>query len=169
MVHTHSSTANQRVHWISQLLAQEGTYGAISQMSQSQCVSRQTLYAWKEKGQRALEAALGPKQAHVARSVDLQRAVLTLLVEGHASYRGIQACLAVLLGQQVSLGAITAIVQSAGQRAQAWLEQQVSAEGRVLALDEQHSSQRGEAYQSAGRCAQWAGVGEPPTSGPGWG
>jgi hypothetical protein len=148
MVHTHSSTASQRVHWISQLLAQEGTYGAISQMSRSQCVSRQTLYAWKEKGQRALEAALGPKrpQAQGVKSVDLQRAVLTLLVEGHASYRGIQACLAVLLGQQVSLGTITAIVQSAGHRAQAWLEQQVSAEGRVLALDEQYSSQRGEAY-----------------------
>jgi hypothetical protein len=77
MVHPHSSTASQRVHWISQLLAHEGTYGAISQMSRNQCVSRQTLYAWKEKGQRALEAALVPKQpqAQVAKAVDLQRAV----------------------------------------------------------------------------------------------
>src|SRR5439155_18145544 len=78
--------------------------------------------------------------------VDIERAVLTLLVEGHASYRGIQACLDVLLGQQVSLGTITAIVQRAGERAQAWLEQQVCGEGRVLALDEQYSSKRGEAY-----------------------
>ncbi len=148
MVHTHSSTASQRVHWVSQLLAHEGTYGEISQMSRSQRVSRQTLYAWKEKGQRALEAAFVPPkpQAPAARPVDLQRAVLTLLVEGHASYRGIQRCLVVLLGQQVSLGTITAIVQSAGQRAQAWLEQQVSGQGRVLALDEQYSSKRGEAY-----------------------
>jgi transposase-like protein len=148
MLHTHSSTASQRVHWVSQLLAHEGTYGEISQMSRSQHVSRQTLYTWKAKGQRVLEAALVPKaqQAHVARLVDLERAVLTLLVEGHASYRGIQTCLAVLLGQQVSLGTITAIVQRAGERAQAWLEQQVSGEGRVLALDEQYSSKRGEAY-----------------------
>jgi hypothetical protein len=148
MVHPHSSTANQRVHWVSHLLAHEGTYGEISQMSRSQCVSRQTLYAWREKGQRALEAAFLPKQpqGRVTQAVDLQRAVLTLLVEGHASYRGIQRCLAVLLGQHVSLGTVTSIVQGAGERAQAWLEQQVSGEGRVLALDEQYSSQRGEAY-----------------------
>jgi hypothetical protein len=148
MVHTHSSTASQRAQWVSQMLAHEATYGEISQMSRSQRVSRQTLYAWKEKGQRALEAAFVPNQpqVRVAKPVDLQRAVLTLLVEGHASYRGIQTCLAVLLGQHVSLGTITAIVPSAGQRAQAWLEQQVTGEGRVLALDEQYSSKRGEAY-----------------------
>jgi len=148
MVHTHSSTASQQVQWVSQLLAHEGMYGEISQMSRSQRVSRQSLYAWKEKGQRTLEAVFVPSkpQVRVAESIDLQRAVLTLLVEGHASYRGIQACLAVLLGQQVSLGTITAIVQSAGRRAQAWLEQQVSGQGRALALDEQYSSKRGEAY-----------------------
>src|SRR5436309_5771276 len=105
MVHTHSSTASQRVHWVSQLLAHEGTYGEISQMSRSQRVSRQTLYAWREKGQRALEGAFVPKQpqGREAQAVDLPRAVLTLLVEGHASYRGIQRCVAVLLGQHVSL------------------------------------------------------------------
>src|SRR5881227_1975961 len=148
MVHTHSSIASQRVHWVSQLLAHEGMYGEISQMSRSQRVSRQTLYAWKEKGQRALEAAFVPAkpQAAAALPVDLQRAVLTLLIEGHASYRGIQRCLAVLLGQQVSLGTITAIIQEAGARAQRWLQQQVCEQGRVLALDEQYSSKRGEAY-----------------------
>ena len=166
MVHSHSSTASQRVHIVSQLLAHAGTYGEISQMSQSRRVSRQTLYAWKQKGQRALEAAFDPPkpQARAAKPVDLQRAVLTLLVEGHASYRGIQTCLAVLLGQHVSLGTITAIVQTAGERAQAWLEQQVSEQGRVLALDEQYSSKRGEAYQSAGRCTQWASVGDSAPS-----
>jgi len=107
-------------------------------------VSRQTVYSWKAKGQRALEAAFEPKKP--PETTQLDRAVLTLLVEGHASYRGIQACLAVLLGQQVSLGTITTIVQRAGERAQAWLEEQVSGEGRVVALDEQYSSKRGEAY-----------------------
>src|SRR5437660_657340 len=104
MVHSHSSTASQRVHMVSHLLAHEGMYGEISQMSQSRRVSRQTFYSWKEKGQRALEEAFGsPKQqVGAAKPVDLQRAVLTLLVEGHASYRGMQTCLAVLLGQHVS-------------------------------------------------------------------
>src|SRR5947208_13018759 len=100
--------------------------------------------AGKPKDEARGLAAFEPKEPQA--TIPLQRAVLTLLVEGHASYRGIQTCLAVLLGQQVSLGTITAIVQSAGQRAQAWLEQQVSGQGRVLALDEQYSSKRGEAY-----------------------
>ena len=91
-----------------------------------------------------MEAAFEPKRPQA--TTQLERAVLTLLVEGHASYRGIQACLAVLLDQHVSLGTITAIVQNAGERAQRWLEQQVSEQGRVLALDEQYSSKRGEAY-----------------------
>ena len=107
MVHSHSSTASQRVHWVSQLLAHEGTYGEISQMSRSQRVSRQTLYAWKEKGQHALEGALVPKppQGREAQPVDLPRAVLTLLVEGHASYRGIQRCLEVLCGSRLKAAA----------------------------------------------------------------
>jgi len=126
------------------MLAHEGAYGVVSQLSRNQQVSRQTLYSWKGKGRRALEAAFEPIKAEVA--IPLERAVLTLLVEGHASYRGIQRCLAILLGQEVSLGTITAIVQDAGERAQRWLERQVSEQGRVLALDEQYSSKRGQAY-----------------------
>jgi hypothetical protein len=144
MVYTHSSTPTQRAQWVSALVAQQGRYGVVSQLSQIAQVSRQTLYSWKAKGQSALEAAFEPKQPQGR--TQLERAVLTLLVEGHASYRGIQACLAVLLGQHVSLGTIMAIVQNAGERAQGWLEQQVSEQGRVLALDEQYSSKRGEAY-----------------------
>jgi len=100
MVHTHSSTLSPRARQISELVAHEGTYGIVSQMSQSIGVSRQTLYSWKAKGQRALEAALVPKQpqAAVTKPLELQRAVLTLLIQGHASYRGIQACLKELLG-----------------------------------------------------------------------
>lgn len=107
-------------------------YGAVSQMSQSIGVSRQTLYAWKANGQRALEAAFAPKQpqAVVTKRVELHRVVLTLLIQAHASYRGIQACLKELLGLEVSLGTITAIVQAAGQRAQGWLQQQVVGQGR---------------------------------------
>jgi transposase len=144
MVPTHSSTGSQHVHAVSHLLAHEGAYGVVSQLSQHVGVSRQTLYSWKGKGRRALEAAFEPTKPAVP--IQLERAVLTLLVEGHASYRGLQRCLALLLGQHVSLGTITAIVQDAGERAQRWMEQQVSEQGRVLALDEQYSSKRGQAY-----------------------
>jgi hypothetical protein len=144
MIQHHSSTAQQRAQWVSILVAQEGSYGVVSQLSQRADVSRQTLYSWKVKGQRALQAAFELKEPKAP--VPLERAVLTLLVEGHASYRGIQACLDVLLGQQVSLGTITAIVQEAGERVQSWLEQQVCEQGGVLALDEQYGSKRGEGY-----------------------
>jgi hypothetical protein len=115
-------------------------------MSRNYQVSRQTLYSWKERGHSALEAAFEPRKVQREAAQQLERAVLTLLVEGHASYRGIQTCLKELLGVSVSLGTITAIVQAAGQRAQSWLEQQVPEEERVVALDEQYSSKRGEAY-----------------------
>src|SRR5438105_6933929 len=144
MIHLHSSTAQQRAQWVSILMAQEGTYGVVSHLAKEAEVSRQTLYSWKAKGQSALQAAFESKEPQARPS--LERAVLTLLVEGHASYRGIQACLAELVGEHVSLGTITAIVHKAGERAQRWLEQQVCEQGRVLALDEQYSSKRGEAY-----------------------
>jgi transposase-like protein len=146
MIQRPSSTVSQRVQWISQLIASEGRYGMLSQMSRQYEVSRQSLYSWKAKGLSSLQAALEPGQPATARTVPLERAVLTLLVEAHASYRGIQACLEELLGLHVSLGTITAIVQRAGQRAQDGMGQQAAEQGRVLALDEQYSRQRGEAY-----------------------
>jgi transposase-like protein len=145
MIHRHSSPVTQRVQWVSQVIAWEGRYGMVSQMSRQYEVSRQTVYSWKAKGYSSLQAALEPSQPPTKSTVQLERAVLTLLVQGHASYRGIQACLEELLGLHVSLGTITAIVQKAGQRAQDWLGQQVAEQGRVLALDEQYSSKRGEA------------------------
>jgi hypothetical protein len=144
MIQHHSSTAQQRAQWVSVLLAQQGNYGVVSHLSQEADVSRQTLYSWKAKGQRALQAAFEPEEPKAG--LALERAVLTLLVEAHASYRGIQACLEELLDQHVSLGTITAIVQEAGARAQDWMQQQVCEQGRVLALDEQFGSKRGEGY-----------------------
>lgn len=115
-------------------------------MSQRHAVSRQTLYSWKGKGEQALQGAFRPKEKPREQEVQLERAVLTLLREGHASYRGIQVCLETLLGLHVSLGVITRIVQQAGQRAKAFLAHQIPQGMRALALDEQYGSQRGEAY-----------------------
>jgi len=146
MIHTHSSTPSQRVQWVSELLAQEGRYGVVSQMSRSHDVSRQTLYSWKGKGQAALEAALARKQEPWELDQPLERAILTLLVEGHASYRGIQRCLWMLLGVQVSVGKIAAVVQQAGERAQDWMSRHTPETLRALALDELYGSQHGQAY-----------------------
>ena len=45
----HCSTTNQRVHMVSELIANEGKYGLISSMSSHHEVSRETLYTWKGK------------------------------------------------------------------------------------------------------------------------
>jgi hypothetical protein len=146
MIQHHCSTPNQRVYWVSELIAQEGSYGVVEQMSRDHGVSRQTLYTWKAKGQASLQATFAPKEQPRAAEPQLVRAVLTLLVEAHTSYRGIKTCLESLMGIQVSLGTIVSIVQVAGQRAQEWLSQQKSSGVCAVALDEQYGSKRGEAY-----------------------
>src|SRR5260221_5603757 len=142
----HCSTAQQRSEWISQLLVPQPAHGLLSQLSRTHQIARQTLYRWKVKGAQALQAALEPSHGPVKRTIQVQEQVLNLLIEAHASYRAIQACLLKLCGMRLSLGSITAIVQEAGRRAQDWLSQQQADTPRAWALDEQYSSQRGKAY-----------------------
>jgi transposase-like protein len=144
----HCSTIEERIHMISQIIAQP-THGLLSQLSRTNQVSRQTLYRWSAIGRKALQEALGTTVVPMKRTPSLPILVLTLLIETHASYRGIQSTLRRLHGIKVSLGTITGIVKEAGQRAQDWMKQQQAGTARALALDEQYSSQRGKAYQSA--------------------
>jgi hypothetical protein len=146
MVQTHSRTAHDYAQWVSTLVAHGGSYGIVSVLSQQVGVARQTLYRWKAKGLAALEAAFAPTAQGAPPACALERAILTLLVEGHASYRGIQRCLWTLLGQHVSLGQIAAVVESAGKLAQDWLGQHAPDTLRALALDELYGSTHGEAY-----------------------
>ncbi len=90
MGQAYSSTVSQRLGWVSQLMAHSGSYGVVSSLSHTSGVARQTLYRWKAKGQAALERVLTPlhEQAKGESSSQLERAILTLLVEDHASYRG---------------------------------------------------------------------------------
>jgi transposase-like protein len=142
----HCSTTEQRVSMVSELIANAGKYGTVSSISNAHGVSRETLYVWKRKGKEALQGAFTPKEPSKEWEQKRERAVLTLLTEGHASTRGIQVCLECLLGTHVALGKINRIVQEAGKRALAWMERQVPAGLRALALDEQYGSKRGEAY-----------------------
>lgn len=129
----HPSTPTERVVWISYLLAHEGEYGVVSALARAIGVSRQSLTRWREDGRRALRARLAPERST---PVAVRRSILTLLVVGHTSYRGIQVCLADLLGVRVSLGTIARVVAEAGQRAAAMLQTQAPPAPVVLALDE---------------------------------
>lgn len=138
----HCSTPEQRIEWVINLLTRS-SYGLISQYSREYQISRQTLYRWKQKAEQALKDTFHVQQQATAPSQEVEKEVLTLLVETHASYRQIQSYLQNTFGYSLSLGTICAIVQQAGERARAWMAKQSSPSARAVALDEPFSSQRG--------------------------
>ena len=90
-------------------------------LSRALGVSRQTLYARTERGSQALEQAFLSAPPPTTVTPALERALLTLLAEGHASIRSIQACLRATTGQHVSVGTISAVLADAEARALAWM------------------------------------------------
>lgn len=155
MVLRHHSTPEHQAQWVSQMIAQAGTYGAVTQLSQRAGVCRQTLYNWAQRGRAALAHLFQRPERSPATPQQRDRLILSLLVEGHASYRGIQACLR-CLGQAVSLGTIAHVVQAAQQRALDWLAQHAPTSRRSIALDEIFGKQRGVAYLSIVDTDSWA-------------
>jgi hypothetical protein len=156
MARRHGSTAQQRAAWVSQMLAGSGTYGLVTLLSQTAGVSRQTLYRWAEQGRAALEQAFAPPAVAPAITPALERQVLSLLVETHASVRGIQAGLWQVTRRWVSLGTISAIVQEARRRAHAWMSRHAPPSSRPLALDEMYGNDRRGAYLHIVDTASWA-------------
>ena len=73
----HCSTAQQRIEWISQMIAAPSEYGLVSELSRRHQVSRQTLYRWKAKGEQALQNALGTAPPPAIQSGQLEKQVLT--------------------------------------------------------------------------------------------
>ncbi len=142
MRHTQVSTPRERVAWVSYLLAHAGEYGVVTALSRTMGVSRQTLYAWVERGRAGLEQVFAPPVA--AADADLERHILTLLVEGHASYRGIWCCLRQVGQRQVSLGTISAVVRAAERLA--LVAQLALPQERAVALDEIDGPDRQGAY-----------------------
>ncbi len=78
--------------WVSYLLAHAGEYGVVTALSRTRARVAQTLYTWLACGQAVLKQAFAPSAAAVA-DASLERDILTLLVEEHASCRGIRRCL----------------------------------------------------------------------------
>jgi hypothetical protein len=171
MARRHGSTAKQRAVWVSQILAGRGTYGLVTLLSQTAGVSRQTLYTWAEQGRTALEAAFAPRAVAPAITPALERQVLSLLVETHASVRGIQAGLWQVARRRVSLGTISAIIGEAQRRAQAWLASHAPPSSRPLALDEMYGNDRRGAYLhvvDTASGAVWAAEGPVPVDTESW-
>lgn len=163
------STGANRVRIVGQLLGHAGEYGLVTALSRAVGVTRPTLYAWREKGQRAVEAAFAPLAAPVAMP-DLTRRILTTLAAGHASDRGIQACLAAE-GRAVSLGTVAGVVQEAERRALLAMATPVAVGPRVLALDEIYGNNRHGATLSvvdALSGAVWAAAGPVAVDGESW-
>jgi hypothetical protein len=154
------------------LLADAGRYGTVTALSRACGVSRQTLTTWREGGRQALLTALTAAPAPAPMTdPDLTRAVLTLLVCGHASYRGIQDCLAALWGRHVGLGTIQGVVAEAGRRAQGCLDSLVPPQPCALALDELFNRDARAAYLSAVDARTgvvWATAGPAPADAESW-
>src|SRR5690242_3376951 len=115
-------------------------------MSREHQVSRQTLYEWKARAEQAIAQAFAAPAASAGQDGQVERAILTLFVEGHTSYRGIVTCVQELCGRTVSLAQIGTLIQTAGRRAKALLETLKPPKTCAIALDEQYGEERGEAY-----------------------
>jgi hypothetical protein len=170
MAQRHPTTPAQRTQAVVHLLAHAGDYGVVTALSHTLGVSRQTLYTWRAHAQQALEQVLGPPLPSPAVPV-LERQILTLLVEGHASYRGIQTCLHTLTGQWVSLDTITNVIAIAQQRALTWMGTHMPPTSRPLALDEIYGNDRHGAYLhgvDALSGAVWLASGPVPVDAESW-
>src|SRR6266704_3530704 len=86
----HCSTPTHRIRLASSMIAHEGTYGFVSQLSREHDISRQSLYKLRAKGQEGMDRVFSPKEQETEEEVWIIRAILTLLVEAHASREGIQ-------------------------------------------------------------------------------
>jgi hypothetical protein len=171
MVRSHPSTPEQRAQWVSQMLVHAGEYGFVTRLSRVSGVSRQTLYAWTDRGRRALEHAFTAIPPARGLSPVLERQILNLLLEGHPSYRGIQICLRRLTQQAVSLGTIAAVIQEAQRRALDWMTQHVPPTARTIALDEIYGHNRRGAYLNlvdTASYAVWAAEGPVPVDAESW-
>ena len=171
MGRSHPSTPQQRVQSVSHMLAHQGQYGLVTELSRALSVSRPTLYAWKAQAKLALEQAFLTTTTASVAGATLERQILTLLIEGHNSYANIQSCLRALTGQRVSIGSIAAVVQQAQMRALEWMASHAPHSARSLALDEIYANNRQGAYLSVvdtDSWAVWAAEGPLPVDAESW-
>src|SRR5436190_14681674 len=171
MARAQRSTPAERVQAGRHLVADRGRYGVVTRRSRARGTSRQTLYAWLARGEQALAAAFRRAAPPARAAPALERQMLTLLVEGHTRYRGLQRLLAALLGQRVSLATIGAVVTAAQERARQWLTTHLPGAPRAVALDEMYGKARQGAYLhvvDVASGAVWAAEGPLPVDAETW-
>lgn len=171
MVRTHPSTPEQRAQWTAFMLAHRGEYGVVARLSRQTGVSRPTLYAWRAQAQQALVQTFAPAAPAAALTPSLERQVLTVLVQAHASARGIQTCVRTLTQRGLSLATVTAILHTAQQRAMRWMQTYRPTAPRALALDEIYANARCGAYLhvvDVHSGAVWASEGPLPVDSESW-
>src|SRR5262249_39973093 len=134
-----------RAQWAADMLAHQGQYGVITQLSRDHQVSRPTLYAWRARAQQALHQTFTPPPQASAVPPAVARQVLTVWVS-HASVRGIQVTLRELTRQGLSVATITSVLAEAQQRARAWMQTHMPSSVRALALDEIYANKGRGAY-----------------------
>ncbi len=141
------TTIAERLRVVGHLLGHQGEYGVVTALSRQVGVARQTLYTWREHVRAVLEPVFGPRGTAAPKDPGVARQILTLLVEGHASERGIQRCLAEW-GRATSLGTISGVVTEAGRRALAVMAHPLTVGPRIVALDEIYGNNRQGGYLS---------------------
>ena len=169
MGQNHPSTAAERAQWAATLLAHQGDYGIVTQLSREHNVSRPTLYAWREQAACGLQAIFSPASSPLV-ATPTARHILTLW-QNHASERGGQAAIRELLNQGLSLATITSVLRQAEQRALDWMQTHLPTSTRALALDEIYGNQRRGAYLTVVDVhsgAVWASEGPLPVDTESW-
>ena len=146
MVQRYRSTAEQQMQWSAAMIAHAGEYGMLTRISRESGLSRPTLYRMKARALVGLQQTFARSPAPVAPTVAIERQVLTLLTQAHATDRGIQTCLRHLTAQGLSMPTIVAILHTAEQRARTWMATHAPTTPRALALDELYANNRTGAY-----------------------
>lgn len=141
----HPSTPAQQTQWVSQLLANEGHYGLVSQIARQGGLSRQTLYRWKAQGRQALLDCFSGAPSNPQPSSDPTLQILSCFI-GFGTTRGIQSTLKTLTAQGISLATITAVLQEAEHRALTLQRAPITSLHRPLALDEMFGQDHDHAY-----------------------
>jgi hypothetical protein len=152
------------------MLAHQGDYGIVMQLSRDAHVSRPTLYAWRQQAQAALVQAFTPLPPPPEASHMQARQILTAWML-HASTRGVQLAMRELAGQGLSLATITAVLAEAEHRALTWMQTHTPASVRALAIDEIYTNDRRGAYLNVvdvHSAAVWASEGPLPVDAESW-
>jgi hypothetical protein len=142
----HGSTAEQQVQWSAEMIAHAGEYGMLTRISRESGLSRPTLYRMKARALAGLQQTFAPSPSGTPPTPAVERQILTLLTQAHATDRGIQTCLRHLTAQGLSMPTIVAILHAAEQRARTWMATHAPATPRALALDELYANNRTGAY-----------------------